>query len=406
MTESEKILAVKSGKTSVRPGDIVEVPVDMAMIHDNNAALTIENFYKINSASVWSPERITLFMDHHSPSTTAKAAKHHDTMRKFAAEHGIKKVHECGCGISHVVMYEEALLKKGEVVVGTDSHTTGEGVNGCFAVGIGASEMAAVLVKGSIWFKVPETVRINAYGKFPFGVMPRDLVNSILSYFGPNGANYCAVEYGGDAFLTMPLDGKIMACVMSAEMGAKNAMVLGNEVTSESEGYRVVKNFNAETLEPTVALPGLPTNIAPISEVVPEKIKVNQAAVASCAGALLSDLAAAAAVLKGRRVGSGVRLLVMPATREIYNRALALGYLSILSDAGAVITSPSCGACGAHDAGILAPGEVCISSSTRNMPGRMGDGGVVYLASSAAVAASAITGYISDPRAFLLEGGC
>ncbi len=288
MTKSEKILAAKSGKTSVSPGEIVVVPVDMAMIHDNNAALTIENFSKIVDAKVWNPDKVTMFMDHHSPSTTVKAAKHHDTMRKFAAEHGIKKMHECGCGISHVVMYEDSLLKEGAIVVGTDSHTTGEGAYGSVAVGIGATEMASVLVKGTIWLRVPQTIRVNAHGAFGRGVMPRDLVNMILAEIGPSGANYCTVEYGGETFDGMDLDGKIVACVMSAEMGAKNAFMADADETSCE--YLSVHEFDASAIEPTVAVPSLPTNAELAREIERQKIKINQAAIASCAGGLLSDM--------------------------------------------------------------------------------------------------------------------
>lgn len=399
MTKSEKILAAKSGQTSVSPGEIVVVPVDMAMIHDNNAALTIENFSKIVDAKIWNPENVTMFMDHHSPSTTVKAAKHHDAMRKFATEHGIRKIHECGCGISHVVMYEDSLLQEGAIVVGTDSHTTGEGAYGSFAVGIGATEMASVLVKGTIWLRVPQTIRINAHGALGRCVMPRDLVNMILAEIGPSGANYCTVEYGGETFSAMDLDGKIVACVMSAEMGAKNAfMADAGETNCE---YLSVHEFDASTVEPTVAVPSLPTNVALVREVERQKIKINQAAIASCAGGLLSDMKATAELLRGRKVADGVRLLVIPATRKIYNEALAAGYLRDISEAGAIIASPSCGSCGAHDAGILAPGEICIGSSTRNMPGRMGNGGTVYLSSSMTAAASAVAGYITDPRNFI-----
>ncbi|MDD4757199.1 MAG: aconitase family protein, partial [Prolixibacteraceae bacterium] len=218
MTMTEKILAQNSARDIVKPGEIIEVAVDKAMIHDNNAALVIKNFERIYSPEVWDPDKVVFFIDHHSPSTTAKASKHHDSMRKFAKKHSIKDFYDCGCGISHVVMLEDGHAQTGKVVVGTDSHTTGEGAMGSFATGIGATEMAAVLVSGKIWLKVPQTIRINADGPYPEGTTPRDLINLILGKFGPDGASYCAVEFGGDAFRRMDIDGRIMSCVMRMEM--------------------------------------------------------------------------------------------------------------------------------------------------------------------------------------------
>lgn len=404
MTATERILAKGAGRQTVKPGEIVDVAVDRAMIHDNNAALVIKNFNLIRSPEVWAPERVYFFIDHHSPSTSAKATRHQDAMRRFAREHSIRNFYDCGSGISHVVMLENGFAQPGEIVVGTDSHTTGQGAFGSFATGIGATEMAAVLVKGTIWMKVPKTVRVNAGGKLPPGSTARDLVNLVLRQFGPDGANYCAVEFGGEAFDRMNLDERTMACVMSMEMGAKNSLFVSEEASPEA--YDSITGLDAGSVKPMIAVPSLPTNAVPAEDVGKDRIPVNQAVIASCAGALLSDLKAAAEILKGRTVAEGTRLLVIPATRKIYNDALSRGYIQALSSAGAIISSPGCGACGGHDMGILAEGEVCISSSTRNMPGRMGAGGIVYLGSSATVAASAITGYISDPREFLTgEGG-
>lgn len=403
MTATEKILARGAGKDSVKPGDIVEVAVDRAMIHDNNAALTIKNFDMIYSSKVWAPEKVFFFIDHHTPSTSTKAVKHQNLMRKFAREHAIRNFYDCGSGISHVVMLENDFARPGEIVVGTDSHTTGQGASGSFATGIGATEMAAVLVKGTVWLKVPGTIRINGTGTLPKWANARDLVSLVLARFGPDGANYRAVEFGGEAFDGMSQDERIMTCVMSMEMGAKNALFVRD--VADAPAYESVVYFDADSVKPMIAVPYLPTNAVLAEEVAKKKIRVDQAAIASCAGALLSDLEIAAEILNGRTVAEGTRLLVIPATRRIYNDALSRGYLQVLSRAGAIISSPGCGACGGHDVGILAEGEVCISSSTRNMPGRMGAGGIVYLGSSATVAASAVTGYITDPREVLPDGG-
>jgi len=401
MTITEKILANNSGKDYVKPGEIIEVTVDKAMIHDNNAALVIENFERIYSPEVWDPDKVVFFIDHHTPSTTVKASKHHDTMRKFARKYSIKNFYDCGCGISHVVMIENGHAQRGKVVVGTDSHTTGEGAMGSFATGIGATEMAAVLVKGTIWLKVPHTIRINAEGTLPAGTKNRDLINLILNKIGPDGASYCAIEFGGEVFRNFDIDGRIMSCVMSMEMGAKNAFIDDEKDTENVPEYSSVLNIDVKKLEPLVAAPDLPTNAVPVSELSKEKIRIDQASIVSCAGALLSDLKEASDILKGRSVAKGTRLLVIPASRHIFSEALMLGYIKTIHDSGAIITSPGCGACGAHDSGIITDGEVCLSSSTRNMNGRMGPGGKVYLGSSSVVAASAITGYITDPREFL-----
>lgn len=407
VTITEKILANNSGRDRVIPGEIIEVTVDKAMIHDNNAALVIKNFEKIYSPEVWDPDKVVFFIDHHTPSTTVRASKHHDTMRKFAKKHSIKNFYDCGCGISHVVMIEDGHAQRGKVIVGTDSHTTGEGAMGSFATGIGATEMAAVLVKGKIWLKVPHTIRINAEGKLPAGTTTRDLINLILNKIGPDGASYCAIEFGGKVFRNLDIDGRIMSCVMSMEMGAKNAFIDDEKESENTPEYYSFLNINVENLEPLVAVPDLPTNAVPVTELSKQKIKIDQAAIASCAGALLSDLKEASDIMKGKFVAKGTRLLVIPASRRIYSEALKLGYIKTLHDSGAIITSPGCGACGAHDSGIITDGEVCISSSTRNMNGRMGPGGKVYLGSSSVVAAAAIAGHITDPREFLHERwGC
>ncbi|MDR3355484.1 MAG: 3-isopropylmalate dehydratase large subunit [Synergistaceae bacterium] len=395
-TRAVNILSSKCGRKGARPGDIVDAPVDRAMIHDNNAALVIENFGRIAGASVWSPDKAVFFIDHHSPSTSVKAVKHHSLMRRFARENGIKSFFDCGWGISHVVMIEQGLAAPGEIVVGTDSHTTGEGALGAFATGIGATEMAAVLATGRVWLKVPETVKILLNGVLPPGVYARDVMTAVLGRLGPEGANYRSVEFQGSAADAMSQDDRIVCCVMSMEMGAKNAMFVSH--ADPDAEYERTEEFDASSMTPMAALPGLPTNVAPLSEIEGRGIKIDQAFIGSCAGGLMVDIETAAKVLKGGRVAEGVRLLVIPATRHIYEESLKRGYMEILHGAGAVIGSPACGGCGGHDAGILAEGEVCIANSPRNMGGRMGAGGVVYLANSATVAASALSGRITGEK--------
>lgn len=395
MTYTEKILAKGCKRRTVRPGEIVEVEADRMMIHDNNAALVIGGFNKIVAASVLHPERAVFVIDHHSPATSIKAAGHQAEMRRFAEKHGIGAFYDCGCGISHVVMLEDGLAGPGEIVIGTDSHTTGEGAMGAFATGVGATEMAALLVTGRIWLKVPETVKVVLDGTLPDGVDARDLMSCVLERFGPEGANYRAVEFHGAAARAMQREERIMCCVMCMEMGAKNALFADDE--PEDASYARTERFNAAETEPMVAVPPSPTNARPLREVELEKIRIDQAFIGSCAGGLLRDLEAAARTLEGHSVASHVRLLVAPASRRIYAEALDRGYLKTLHEAGAVISSPACGACGAHDCGAIAEGEVCIADSPRNMKGRMGPGGTIYLASAATTAASALKGYVASP---------
>jgi len=386
------ILSSKLGKSHV-PGDIVDLPIDRAMVHDNNAALVIENFGKIKGASVWAPDKVAFFIDHHSPSTSAKAAKHQKLMRDFAADNGIKRFFDCGNGVSHVVMLEEGLAADGEIVVGTDSHMTGEGALGAFATGIGATEMAAALATGRVWLKIPETIKITLSGELPPGVYARDVMTTVLGRVGPDGANYRSVEFHGRAAGSMSLEDRLVCCVMSMEMGAKNAVF--EQLPDKDANYEREEDFNVSEMTPMVAMPGLPTNAAPLAEAEGDRIRIDQAFIGSCAGGLLADIKAAARVLGGRQVAKGVRLLVIPASRRIYGEALELGYIKALQESGAIIGSPACGGCGGHDAGVLAPGEVCVANSPRNMEGRMGAGGSVYLASAATVAASALCGRLA-----------
>ena len=292
-----------------------------------------------------------------------------------------------------MLLLEEDLACPGEIVVGTDSHTTGEGAKVAFATGIGATEMAAVLSTGRIWFMVPETVRVIFEGTLPCSACSRDLMNLVLSRFGPEGANYRSVEFQGSGIETLFLDDRIMCCVMSMEMGAKNAVFVPSP--DADADYVRTERFNLSDVGPNVAVPFLPAETRPLSEIEAQKMRIDEAFIGSCTGGLLSDIEKAAGILSGRKIAEGVRLIVIPASKKIYGEALSLGYLKTLHDAGAIIASPACGACGGHDIGILAKGEVCIANSPRNMKGRMGAGGFIYLGGAATVAASAIAGYVT-----------
>lgn len=407
MTVTEKILAKAGGKQVVKPGEIVNAAVDRAMIQDNNAPIVIREFKRINVDKVWDPSKIVFVIDHHSPSTTMKAAEHQAGIRSFVREQGIEHFFDCGQGICHILMLEKKLTGTGRVVVGADSHTTGEGAWGSFATGIGATEMAAVLATGYVWLRVPESVKVEFTGKLQPGVDARDVISLVLKHFGPAGGNYLAVEYTGDLVKGFDLSERATLCMMGVEMGTKNSIIVPSpeevdEPVIESDpgaSYREVLKFDVNSLEPLVACPSLPTNVKAVREL--DRVAINQAVVGSCAGGSMRDLKLAAAMLKGRRVHPGVRFIVVPSSRDTYQEALKQGILEALHGSGAVICSPTCGPCAGYELGVLAPGEVCISTTTRNMPGRMGPGGEVYLGSAATAAASAVTGYITDPREFI-----
>lgn len=411
MTVTEKILARAAGREYVKPGDIVNVQVDNAMIHDNNGPMAIKQFGKLHVDKVWDQNKVFFVIDHHSPATTIKAAEHQATIREFVQEQGIKHFYDCGNGVSHTLMLEQGHVKPGQIIVGSDSHTTAQGALGAFATGIGSTDMAGVLATGQIWFQVPETILINITGDMPAGIDARDVISAVLKDFGPSGANYRAIEFTGEVVEKFDTSEKATLCAMCLEMGAKNAIIIPANLEPEEKAFLTSDpdakffqklNYNVSQLEPLVACPSLPTNIKPVNTI--GKIPVNQATIASCAGGSLRDIAVAANILKGRQVHQGVRFLVVPSSKKIYNTALAKGYFQILHDAGAIISSPACGTCAGYEIGALAPGETCISSTTRNMPGRMGPGGQIYLASAATVAASAVAGYICDPRQYLGAG--
>jgi 3-isopropylmalate dehydratase large subunit len=394
-TETEKILAHGCGKEHVHPGEIIDVKVDRVMLHDPGMGI-IEKFLEIEDAKLWDPDRISIFIDHHTPSTSIKWANEHAKLRKFANDYGITHFFDCGRGISHVVTIEEGLASAGEIVAGGDSHTTGEGATGAFATGVGATEMATVLATGRLWLKVPETIKVFLDGKRPENVYPRDIIAAIMGRIGAGGANYRAIEFHGPAADALTIEERIGFCVQSVDIGAKNALFVSS---GDSDAQFIREEYiDVSKLEPLVALPSMPTNVVTVSEAEQKKVMINEGFIGSCAGGLLGEIATAARVIEGKHVASGVRLLVIPASSKIFNEALEKGYIKTLHDAGAVIGSPACGACGGHDVGILAEGETCISNSTRNFVGRMGPGGTIYLASAATIAASAVKGYISGEK--------
>jgi len=424
MTIVEKILARASGVPAVKAGDVVEPRVDLAMSHEN-AALVINQFAEIYKgtglgANVWDPSRIAIIFDHRVPAESSKTATNQNKVREFVAKQGIRRFHDIRGdegGICHQILPENGYVRPGAVVVGTDSHTTSHGALGAFAFGIGATEMASVWTLGSVLnVEVPGTIKVVVEGQFKGFVSPKDLILHLVGRLTAEGANYKVIEFHGTAIRSMSTSGRLVLCNMSVEAGATSGIVppdaetaryLNEEagVAGTVEGlkpdpdarYDEVLEVDISGLPPQIACPNTVDNVKPIHAV--EGTKVNQIVIGSCTNGRLDDLEVAAKIIRGKKVGKGIRMLVFPASWRIYKQALKSGVLGDLVDAGAVIMNPGCGCClGVHQ-GALGDGDVSLSTTNRNFKGRMGNpNSDVYLCSPAVAAASAITGVITNPR--------
>jgi 3-isopropylmalate/(R)-2-methylmalate dehydratase large subunit len=417
MNISEKILAKASGKNVVHAGEIADAKVDVIMVHDLTGPLAVEAFKRIGVTHVWDNKKVVIILDHQVPAESVKAAELHKMLRKFAKEQKIR-IYDVGKGgICHQVMPEKGHVFPGTVIVGADSHTCTYGAFGAFATGIGSTEAAAVFATGKIWLRVPEAIKINVEGRFQKYVTPKDLILSIIGKLGAGGAIYKSVEFAGPAIRAMSIAGRMTLCNMTVEMGAKNGIVAPDETTRKFlEGrtakalvpfeslksdagapYEKVIDIDVTDLTPQIACPSSVDNVKPASEV--GNVQVEQAFIGSCTNGRIEDLRLAAQILKDKLVKDGVRTLVIPASQEVYSQALKEGLIGIFTDAGAMVCGSTCGPCLGGHIGLLAPGETCVSTSNRNFIGRMGSTEAnVYLASPATVAASAITGRITDPR--------
>ncbi len=405
MTLAEKILARASGRSQVSPDEIVVANVDLAMSHEN-ADLVRKSFREIGVARVWDPEKIVIILDHRVPAESEKTATTHKAIREFVAEQGIRNFYDVGRGgICHQVLAERGHVKPGMVVVGTDSHTTTHGAFGAFAAGIGATEMAGVWVEGRLWFKVPSTIRINVRGELRPWISAKDLILYLIGKLGADGADYRAVEFDGPVIRALSAASRMVLANLSMEMGAKVAFTPVDEIGPDPDArYERMIEIDASTeiTEPQIACPHTVDNVQPLSAL--GDVPVNQAVLGSCTNGRLEDLELAARILAGRRVHPRTRLLIIPASQQIYLDAMRLGYLATLIEAGAMINPPGCGPCVGVHQGILAAGEVCISSTNRNFVGRMGSkDSKVYLASPAVVAASAVAGRIAHPESVAKE---
>ena len=424
MTIVQKILARATGRREVAVGDVVEPAVDLAMSHENGA-LVMNQFFEVFKGTgleptVWDPSKIAIILDHRVPAESAKTATNQKKIREFVAKQGITRFHDIRGdegGICHQILPEHGYTRPGQVIVGTDSHTTSHGAVGAFAFGIGATEMAGVWALGSVFnVEVPATIKVVVNGALPAGVLPKDLILHLIGAISAEGANFRVIEFHGAGVTSMSLSGRLTICNMSVEAGATSGIVPADAETArylreeagvtdpldmvapdpDAEYARVIE-IDAASLVPQIACPHTVDRVKPVDQVA--GLKVNQIVIGSCTNGRLDDLEVAARILRGHRVAKGVRMLVFPASWRIYRDALRQGFLADLVDAGAVVMNPGCGCClGVHQ-GALGDGEVALSTTNRNFKGRMGNPNAeVYLCSPAVAAASALSGVITDPR--------
>ena len=420
MNITEKIIARASKRNSVSPGDVVFADVDKLMIHDVSGPGVIKVFEEwskkgIQLENVWDPDRVWISEDHFVPSADRISAENITKLTRWAEKYGIKKHFKYGLGqygICHTLSHEEALVLPGEFYVGGDSHTNTTGALGALAVGLGHTDIAYAMMHGRIWLKVPDTILFNLIGSIPEHIMAKDIILKIISDIGTDGANYKAMEFGGNAVSKMSMEERLTLTNMTTEAGAKNGIIEPDSITDEyirqrtSEPYKPIVGdddrhyvdeytYEIDKLEPIVAKPFSPQNAAVAREL--QGVEINKAYIGSCTGAKLQDLRSAAQILRGKKVK--IRTEVLPAAQSIYMKAMKEGLIDIFMQAGAVVGPPTCGACcGAH-MGVLGKDEVCVSTTNRNFPGRMGHvESQTYLASPLVVAASAIKGKITDPR--------
>ena len=413
----EKIIAHNIGREKVTPGEIVTVNVDRVMVHDIFIPFVADKFEEMGFSRIWDPDRMVLIYDHLVPASQIDDTRHFAKGDAFAAKYGVKNVHRSD-GICHQLMTEAGYVKPGDIAFGTDSHTTTYGCVGAFSTGIGYTEMAGILGTGKLWIRVPETIRVQIDGTLPDNVTSKDVILRILGDLRADGATYKSLEFTGSTVEAMSVAARMTMSNMAVECGAKCGLFAPDEKTAEYCGipaddfrkdsflqslhgdpdavYERTLTYRAEDLVPVMACPSQVDNIRPVSEIA--GIPVDQVFLGSCTNGRLEDLAAAAEILKGRKIAPFVKFIVTPASRKIYRQALEAGILGTLAEAGAMITHPGCGLCCGRAGGILTDGEVVVATNNRNFLGRMGTSKVrIYLASPKAAAWAALTGKITVP---------
>jgi 3-isopropylmalate/(R)-2-methylmalate dehydratase large subunit len=421
MTITEKILAVHAGKKSVSPGDLLNIRIDLALGNDITAPLAIQAFKKIGARKVFHRDRVVLVPDHFTPAKDILSAEQCKILREFAKTQHLTHYFEIGeAGIEHALLPEKGLVLPGEAVIGADSHTCTYGALGAFSTGVGSTDLAAAMATGKLWFKVPESIKFIYDGKLNPWVSGKDLILYTIGDIGVDGALYQAMEFCGEAIHILPMASRFTMANMVIEAGAKNGMIEPDEITlsfikprakrpyriyrSDQEAqYTKVRKYDVSKIHPQVALPHLPSNVKDVREV--GKIELDQVVIGSCTNGHLDDLRMAGKILKGKKIASSLRLIIIPATQEIFRQALKEGLIEVFLSAGAVVSPPTCGPCLGGHMGILAKGERALATTNRNFRGRMGHArSEVYLSSPAVAAASAIKGRICHPEEVVRKG--
>ena len=414
MTMAEKILAAHAGLDEVEPGQLIECDLDLVLANDITAPIAIKTVREITD-KVFDPTKIALVPDHYTPNKDIKSAEQAKIVRDFAREQGITHYYEVGCmGVEHALLPEQGAVGAGDLIIGADSHTCTYGALGAFSTGVGSTDMAAGMATGMAWFKVPAAIKFVLNGKLPPRVSGKDLILHIIGMIGVDGALYKSMEFTGPGVASLSMDDRLSICNMAIEAGAKNGIFPVDDVTkaylkgrSQREPvfyeadpdaeYEKTIEIDLSALEPTVSYPHLPENTHPASE--GKDIKIDQVVIGSCTNGRLEDMEAAYNILKGKHIAKGVRGIIIPATMAVYKECILRGWTTAFIDAGCIVSTPTCGPCLGGYMGILAEGERCVSTTNRNFVGRMGHvKSEVYLASPATAAASALTGYITDPR--------
>ena len=416
MTMTQKILAAHAGLDHVEAGQLIEAELDLVLGNDITSPVAIHEMDKMKADTVFHKEKIALVMDHFIPNKDIKSAEHCKCVREFACRHEISNYFDVGeMGIEHALLPEKGLTVAGDVIIGADSHTCTYGALGAFSTGVGSTDMAAGMVTGKAWFKVPSAIRFNLTGEPKKWVSGKDVILHIIGMIGVDGALYKSMEFTGDGIKNLSMDDRFTIANMAIEAGGKNGIFPVDDQTEaymkehsmrsykvyeadEDAVYEAEYTIDLSKLEPTVAFPHLPENTKTMNE-ISQEIVIDQAVIGSCTNGRIEDLRTAAEILKGRKVKKGVRCIIIPATQSVYLQAMEEGLLKIFIEAGAVVSTPTCGPCLGGYMGILAAGERCISTTNRNFVGRMGHvESEIYLASPAVAAASAVMGKIAAPE--------
>uniref|UniRef100_A0A7V6CDS5 3-isopropylmalate dehydratase large subunit n=1 Tax=Thermodesulfobacterium geofontis TaxID=1295609 RepID=A0A7V6CDS5_9BACT len=416
LTLAEKILATKLKRAYVEPGELVEVPVDLTLANDITGPLAIKIFESTNIGKVFDPEKIVLVMDHFTPNKDIKSAEQVRICREFAKKYKILHYYEGGnCGIEHALLPELGLVGPGDIVIGADSHTCTYGALGAFATGVGSTDLAAAWITGKTWFKVPETIKFVYYGKPKPWITGKDLILYTIGDIGVDGALYKAMEFTGETIKRLSMAERFTMANMAIEAGGKVGLIEPDKITlayirnrfkrepiilkaDKNAKYIEIREYDVSKIDLLVALPHLPSNVKPVKD-LSDKIYIDQVVIGSCTNGRIEDLAIAAKILKNRKVNPNVRCIIIPATPNIYYEALKKGYIRVFIEAGAIVSSPTCGPCLGGHMGILAKGEKAVATTNRNFVGRMGHPeSEVYLSGPAVAAVSAVLGYIGTPE--------